>query len=70
MQTWKGRVKMTKDSLDDAMAQARRFLAVAQIVADKVAADPKAIWWPSRENATVKRASMDLSNALVKLRRG
>lgn len=57
---------MTKDTLDEAIEAAKQFLKAAKIAREKHESD---YWYRSKESATVRRRSMDLTNALAKMRK-
>lgn len=50
--------------LQKAMAEARRFLAIAQAAMDEFTEDR----WANKKSAAAKRASMDLTRALADYR--
>lgn len=54
------------NALKDAVEEAYRFIAKAQLAADDI--DSRAFCFASKHHASAKRASMDLTNALVKVR--
>ena len=60
---------MNPATLKRAIAEAQRFIAVAKAI--EVAKDRKPYdwFWPSKETAAAKRASMDLTRALADMRR-
>ena len=55
-------------NLEKAMGEAERFLDTAQAVKEKVAKD-KYAFFGCKETASCKRASMDLTRALVAIRK-
>lgn len=61
---------MTKVDLYKTMAVARRFLAEAQALEDRRLAGESVYIGNPREQGLVRRASMDLTRALSKLRKG
>jgi len=54
--------------LKDAISEAKRFVVLANEAIKHLESDEYARF-SSRKNASAKRASMDLSNALIKVRR-
>ncbi len=59
---------MNANSLDQAMTAALKFIDTAEAVRQKAKTD-KILFYGSKETATCKRASMDLTRALSDLRR-
>ena len=56
---------MTPTALAKAVAEAKRFLEIAKAVPK-----PEGGWfYPSKETAAAKRASMDLTRALAEMRK-
>lgn len=60
---------MTVTELDEAREEAKRFLKSVGELFDKYYTDGATVLHGSPESADVKRKSMDLTKALVKLRR-
>lgn len=60
---------MTKEKLLSAMAEAGRFLTKANVALTRKELDLSCGYSNSKEDAAVKRASMDLSRALAELRK-
>jgi len=60
---------MTQHHLKEAMAEAKRFTKACQELQDKRAEDRYA-FMGCKESAAVRRASMDLTRALARLRNG
>jgi DNA topoisomerase IA len=63
------RKTMTKEKLLSAMAEAGRFLTRANAALTRKELDLSCGYSNSKEDAAVKRASMDLSRALAELRK-
>lgn len=61
-------MKYKADTLKEAVSEAERFIVLANEAIEHLESDEYAEYH-SRKNASAKRASMDLSNALVKVRR-
>jgi len=62
---------MKIEDLNDAISEAERFLKRAKVAKAKYAADKMIFYFsPCKEAAAAKRASMDLSRVLTKLRHG
>jgi hypothetical protein len=59
---------MTRSKLLAAVNEAQRFIAKAQVALNQPDFIPGEITYPSKENAAVKRASLDLSRVLSELR--
>jgi hypothetical protein len=63
---------MNKESFGEALMEAQRFVALCQHLAETIT-DTTGDWdWPisgTKETGSVRRASMDLSRALSRLRR-
>lgn len=64
---------MTWESLQEAIAEAERFIAKAKAaevrgVSRSIAGDEPAMW-ACKENGAVRRASLDLTRALAELRK-
>jgi hypothetical protein len=60
---------MKKSRLASAIKEAKRFLEIAETV--EIDPDSRNDYiYRSKESASVRRASMDLTNALVELRKG
>jgi len=57
-----------KDKIDDAMGECRRFMQRADEWKKRIKADKYALISGTREGGAAKRASLDLSMALAKLR--
>lgn len=60
---------MTKTQVKAAISEAKRFISAAQSalnLADKTAGDSM---WQCKENASAKRASLDLTRVLADMRR-
>lgn len=60
---------MKPEYLERAIAEARRFIKMANAAEARITEDKYALISGSRETAAVKRASMDLTRALADLRR-
>lgn len=56
---------MKKDTLDEAIAEAERFIASAKLTSKMW----KGEFYPMVERAATRRASMDLTRALARMRR-
>lgn len=57
---------MRKEYIEEAEAEAKRFLKRVQAYRD---ADPRYNWQSPCESGALRRASMDLTRALTKMRR-
>jgi hypothetical protein len=55
-------------SLEEAISEAKRFIKRASEAKERLKAEPEAAWGGCKEVAAAKRASMDLSRSLVKVR--
>ncbi len=61
---------MTSDGIADAIAEARRFLKAAEAaLAELDADDSRGYWAGTKISAACRRASMDLTRALARMRR-
>jgi hypothetical protein len=61
---------MTLETLNTAIAEARRFIKKAEEAKKKnYTGKGEYVLWCSKESATAKRASMDLTRALAELRK-
>ena len=60
---------MTGQTLASAVAEAHRFLKFAKAAEERILADQYALISGSPETGAVRRASMDLTRALAKMRR-
>ena len=56
---------MTSQNIDEAVAEAKRFIKRAKELKE---ANSKEGWWHARESGALRRASMDLTRALAKMR--
>ena len=65
----KGAKTMTKTQVQIAITEATRFIHAAKIAIAKAAKIDGPDMWACKENATVKRASMDLTRALADMRK-
>ena len=57
-----------EDEIKEAMDEARRFMERARETLKVIGLDDPYHYW-NKEHAAMKRASLDLSNALIKLRK-
>lgn len=58
---------MTKQTLNESIHEAKRFLKLAKALRDK----PDTVFiWGNKETGSVRRASMDLTRKLAELRQG
>jgi len=60
---------MNLRKLETAMAEAKRFLAKAKVLKDRMDGDTSYYWMGTKESGAVKRSSMDLTRALAELRK-
>ena len=60
--------KKREDEIKEAMDEARRFMERARETLRAIGLDDPYYYW-NKEHAAMKRASLDLSNALIKLRK-
>ena len=59
---------MSLEQLDKVMVEVKRFVERAKVVKKTAARDPN-MFYGCRETGDLKRASMDLSRALIELRK-
>jgi hypothetical protein len=60
---------MTQDKIDEAVAEAKRFIAKAEALKARRKAGDLYVFQGCRESGAVRRASLDLTRALADLRK-